>query len=143
MRECVELVWGHVPHFTTPLPPKKVGLWCIFFALLAVNGPLLAKLKFRENTGCACQVQIQGGLLTSVENSQFFEKVTIIIILPFQGHRTVPSVPREGFFFHIFLSKYHTHRYFTFGILRMDLQSLTVIVQCFLLPGFPIFLQRV
>ena len=34
----------------TPLPPipcRKVHLWCIFFALLAMNGPLPAEL----NTG--------------------------------------------------------------------------------------------
>ena len=31
-------------------PRKRVPLWCIFFALPAVNGPLPAELKFRENT---------------------------------------------------------------------------------------------
>ena len=40
----------------TPLPPppthpRKLHLWCIFFALLAMNGPLPAELKFWENTG--------------------------------------------------------------------------------------------
>ena len=36
----------------TPLPPtpRKVRLYLIFFALLAMNGPLPAELKFRENT---------------------------------------------------------------------------------------------
>ena len=36
----------------TPLPPspQESALWCIFFALLAKNGPLPAELKFRENT---------------------------------------------------------------------------------------------
>ena len=36
----------------TPLlpPPRKVRLWLIFFALLAMNVPLPAELKFRENT---------------------------------------------------------------------------------------------
>jgi len=33
-----------------PPPPQKVNLWGIFFALKAMNGPLLAELKFRENT---------------------------------------------------------------------------------------------
>ena len=36
--------------FKPPPPPKKVHLWCMFFALLAMNGPLPAELKFRENT---------------------------------------------------------------------------------------------
>ena len=30
--------------------PRKVPLWGIFFALLAMNGCLSAELKFRENT---------------------------------------------------------------------------------------------
>ena len=37
----------------TPLPPcplKSTPLWCIFFALPAMNDPLTAELKFRENT---------------------------------------------------------------------------------------------
>ena len=42
---------GHVPHSTNPSPTRKVHLWHIFFALLVVNGPLPAELKFRENTG--------------------------------------------------------------------------------------------
>ena len=33
-----------------PLSPRKVHLWYIFFALLAMNGPLPTELKFRENT---------------------------------------------------------------------------------------------
>ena len=33
-----------------PHAPRKVHLWCIFFALLAMNGPLPVELKFRENT---------------------------------------------------------------------------------------------
>ena len=33
-----------------PPPPSKVRLWLIFFALLAMNVPLPAELKFRENT---------------------------------------------------------------------------------------------
>ena len=39
--------------FCTPLaacPQKRAPLWCVFFALMAVNGPLPAELKFRENT---------------------------------------------------------------------------------------------
>ena len=36
------------------LPPiRKVHLWCIFFALLAMNGPFPADLNFTENTVCA------------------------------------------------------------------------------------------
>ena len=42
--------WGHVPHSTTPLPPGKCTSGAYFFALAAVNGPLTAELKFRENT---------------------------------------------------------------------------------------------
>ena len=38
---------------TIPLPPRKVHLWHIFLALLVMNGPLPAKLKFRENTEAA------------------------------------------------------------------------------------------
>ena len=42
---------GHVLHSTTPLPPREVPpLAHIFFALLAMNGPLPAELNFRENT---------------------------------------------------------------------------------------------
>ena len=39
----------------TPLPPapRKVHFWCTFFALPAMNGPLPAELKFRENTALA------------------------------------------------------------------------------------------
>ena len=33
-----------------PPPPRKVRLWHIFFALPAMNGPLPAEQKFRENT---------------------------------------------------------------------------------------------
>ena len=33
-----------------PPPPREVRLWLIFFALPAMNGPLPAELKFRENT---------------------------------------------------------------------------------------------
>ena len=33
-----------------PHAPRKVHLWCIFFALLAMIGPLPAELKLRENT---------------------------------------------------------------------------------------------
>ena len=33
-----------------PPPPGKLCLWCIFFAFPAMNGPLPAELKFRENT---------------------------------------------------------------------------------------------
>ena len=36
-----------LPH----LPSKKVHLWHIFFASLAMNGSLPAELKFREKTG--------------------------------------------------------------------------------------------
>ena len=32
-----------------PCPHRNVHLWCIFFALLAMSGPLSAELKFREN----------------------------------------------------------------------------------------------
>ena len=31
-------------------PPGELCLWCIFFAFPAMNGPLPAELKFRENT---------------------------------------------------------------------------------------------
>ena len=35
----------------SPASPRKVcSLWHIFFVLLAMNGPLPAELKFRENT---------------------------------------------------------------------------------------------
>ena len=35
-----------------PSPPREMHLWHMFFALLAMNGPLIAaELKFRENTG--------------------------------------------------------------------------------------------
>ena len=45
---------GHAcPSLHYSLPPGKVQLWCIFFALLVMNGPLPAELKFRENTGFA------------------------------------------------------------------------------------------
>ena len=33
-----------------PPPPRRLCYWCIFFALLAMNGPLPSELKFRENT---------------------------------------------------------------------------------------------
>ena len=51
----------------TPLPPapRKVHLWCIFSALPAMNGPLLAELKFRENTvnpGAALKYFNDGGV---------------------------------------------------------------------------------
>ena len=38
-----------------PLPPGKCASDAYFFSLLAMNGPLPAELKFRENTvfaGC-------------------------------------------------------------------------------------------
>ena len=39
------------PSLPNPLPPlRKVGLWHIAFALRAMNGPLPAELKIRENT---------------------------------------------------------------------------------------------
>ena len=43
---------GHVPNSTTllPPPPREVHLWYTFFGLLAMNSPLPAELKFRENT---------------------------------------------------------------------------------------------
>ena len=34
----------------SPCPRKSALPWCIFFALPAINDPLPAKLKFRENT---------------------------------------------------------------------------------------------
>ena len=34
-----------------PPAPRKVHLWWIFFASTAMNGPLPAELKLRENTG--------------------------------------------------------------------------------------------
>ena len=40
---------GDVPHFTTPPYPRKVRLW-VFLVLPAMNGPLPAELKFKENT---------------------------------------------------------------------------------------------
>ena len=51
-----QLGWSHVPSLykplppPPPLPPRKVHLRHIFFALLAMNDTLPAKLKFRENT---------------------------------------------------------------------------------------------
>ena len=33
-----------------PPPPRKVRLWHIFYALPAMNDPLPAEQKFRENT---------------------------------------------------------------------------------------------
>ena len=36
------------PHL--PFPARKVHLWHIFFAVLAMNGCLPAELKFRVNT---------------------------------------------------------------------------------------------
>lgn len=41
-----------LPPSPSPSPsPRKVHLWGIFFALPAMNGPLPAEIKFRENTG--------------------------------------------------------------------------------------------
>ena len=40
---------GHVPHSTTPPYPRKVRLW-VFLVLPAMNGPLPAELKFKQNT---------------------------------------------------------------------------------------------
>ena len=68
---------SHVPLSLTPPPPylfsfMKVGLWHVSFGLLAVNGPLSAELKVRENTarvqarypltkkgstGCSCPIE--------------------------------------------------------------------------------------
>ena len=45
---------GPCPSLHYSLPPGKVQLWCIFFALLVMNAwSLTAELKFRENTGFA------------------------------------------------------------------------------------------
>ena len=46
----------------TPLPAcprKRTLLWCIFFALPAVNGPLPAEQKSRENTGGMPHLRVQ------------------------------------------------------------------------------------
>lgn len=43
-----------LPPSPSPSPspsPRKVHLWGIFFALPAMNGPLPAEIKFRDNTG--------------------------------------------------------------------------------------------
>ena len=44
-----------------PHPRRKVCLWHIFFALPAMNGPLPAELKFRENTVYASVKVVLGG----------------------------------------------------------------------------------
>ena len=44
---------GAMSHTPLPPAPRKVHLWCTFFALSAMNGPLPAELKFRENTALA------------------------------------------------------------------------------------------
>ena len=47
-----------LPPFSPPLSPPTQGkctFWCIFFALLAMYGPFVAKLKFRETTACGSQ----------------------------------------------------------------------------------------
>ena len=41
-----------------PPPPRKVRLWHIFFALPAMNGPLPAEQKFRENTDSVADITI-------------------------------------------------------------------------------------
>ena len=46
---------GLVPHATTPSSPPPPPE--IFFALLAMNGPLPTKLKFRENTDCTHMIR--------------------------------------------------------------------------------------
>ena len=51
----------------TPLPPPpgKVHLWCTFFALPAMNGPLPAELQFWENTDL-CQSLVSRSKLLSL-----------------------------------------------------------------------------
>ena len=41
---------GPCPALYYPHARRKVHLWCIFFALLGMNGLLPAELKLRENT---------------------------------------------------------------------------------------------
>ena len=41
---------GSCPSFHYPTHPRKVCLWCIFFSLPVMSGPLPAELKLRENT---------------------------------------------------------------------------------------------
>ena len=59
---------------TPPLPysppPRKVCLWHIFFALTAMNGPLPAELKFRENT--AYKSWTAGGVLGREALTNYF-----------------------------------------------------------------------
>ena len=48
---------GNVPQSTTPPYPRKVRLW-VFLVLPAMNGPLPAELKFKENTVRPSEVHI-------------------------------------------------------------------------------------
>ena len=58
MRECssenlapkIPARAGPCPALHYPPAPRKVHLWWIFFASTAMNGPLSAELKLRENT---------------------------------------------------------------------------------------------
>ena len=54
-------------HSTLPPSPRKVRLWHIFFALPAMNGPLPAELKFRENTGVVENIK---HLMTGLKGSK-------------------------------------------------------------------------
>ena len=47
--ECGAMSLTLLSSFSSP-PPRKLRLWRIFFALPAMNGPLPAELKFRENS---------------------------------------------------------------------------------------------
>ena len=51
---------GPCPSLHYPPPLRNVHLWGIFFALPAMNGPLPAELKFRENTDQSILVSIGG-----------------------------------------------------------------------------------
>ena len=52
------------PSLHYPVPPMKVHLWGIFFALPAMNGPLPPELKCRENTDIvACRQVLHLGIV--------------------------------------------------------------------------------
>ena len=53
-----------LPPSTTPFPPpqRKVHIWGIYFALPALNGPLPAGLKFKENTAKQCPLSFLTGI---------------------------------------------------------------------------------
>ena len=51
---------GPCPSLHYPPPLRNVHLWGIFFALPAMNGPLPAELKFKDNTDQSILVSIGG-----------------------------------------------------------------------------------